>query len=225
MTKFNLSSRIKNPAREKALKEELQRQFPNVTDEQIKEELENFLLFQNDCYTVTVRGFEKVEPYWHLSIKRNDKRPIHDWRDLQKIKNEIIGTENEGVEIYPAESRLVDSANQYHLWVFKDVNSQIPVGFFDTRFVTDVTNEEKTGVKQRKFDEPQILSPKQGLINAYVHDGEIITEKVEDDSSTNFFIDSSMIGRNDLCPCGSGKKYKHCHLKEVQNATMPVRVL
>ncbi|MEE2788728.1 MAG: SEC-C metal-binding domain-containing protein [Myxococcota bacterium] len=20
------------------------------------------------------------------------------------------------------------------------------------------------------------------------------------------------IGRNDLCPCGSGKKYKHCHL-------------
>jgi preprotein translocase subunit SecA len=22
-------------------------------------------------------------------------------------------------------------------------------------------------------------------------------------------------GRNDLCPCGSGKKYKHCHGKEV----------
>jgi preprotein translocase subunit SecA len=19
------------------------------------------------------------------------------------------------------------------------------------------------------------------------------------------------IGRNDICPCGSGKKYKHCH--------------
>ena len=22
-------------------------------------------------------------------------------------------------------------------------------------------------------------------------------------------------GRNDLCPCGSGKKYKHCHGKDV----------
>lgn len=22
------------------------------------------------------------------------------------------------------------------------------------------------------------------------------------------------IGRNDPCPCGSGKKYKHCHMKE-----------
>ena len=26
----------------------------------------------------------------------------------------------------------------------------------------------------------------------------------------------SKIGRNDLCPCGSGKKYKHCHLKANQ---------
>ncbi|MGK7390714.1 MAG: SEC-C metal-binding domain-containing protein [Candidatus Cyclobacteriaceae bacterium M2_1C_046] len=24
----------------------------------------------------------------------------------------------------------------------------------------------------------------------------------------------SNIGRNDICHCGSGKKYKHCHLKE-----------
>lgn len=29
---------------------------------------------------------------------------------------------------------------------------------------------------------------------------------------------SKKIGRNDLCPCGSGKKYKHCHLK-FQNAS------
>ena len=27
---------------------------------------------------------------------------------------------------------------------------------------------------------------------------------------------SSKIGRNDPCPCGSGKKYKHCHLKQNQ---------
>jgi len=24
-------------------------------------------------------------------------------------------------------------------------------------------------------------------------------------------------GRNDPCPCGSGKKYKHCHLREVES--------
>ena len=24
-------------------------------------------------------------------------------------------------------------------------------------------------------------------------------------------IDFSKVGRNDMCPCGSGKKYKNCH--------------
>src|SRR5260370_20534271 len=27
-------------------------------------------------------------------------------------------------------------------------------------------------------------------------------------------LDFSKIGRNDLCPCGSGKKYKKCHLEQ-----------
>lgn len=54
---------------------------------------------------------------WHLSIKRKDRRAVHDWRKLQKIKNAIVGPEFEAVELYPAESRLVDGANQYHLFV------------------------------------------------------------------------------------------------------------
>ncbi len=33
---------------------------------------------------------------------------------------------------------------------------------------------------------------------------------------------NARIGRNDPCPCGSGKKYKHCHLPiEAQSATLP----
>lgn len=32
--------------------------------------------------------------------------------------------------------------------------------------------------------------------------------KVDDKSNTNNY---PKVGRNDLCPCGSGKKYKHCH--------------
>ena len=36
------------------------------------------------------------------------------------------------------------------------------------------------------------------------------------------FIMNARIGRNDPCPCGSGKKYKHCHLPiEAQPATLP----
>jgi preprotein translocase subunit SecA len=31
--------------------------------------------------------------------------------------------------------------------------------------------------------------------------------------------DMPKVGRNDLCPCGSGKKYKNCHMRKDQAAT------
>jgi preprotein translocase subunit SecA len=33
--------------------------------------------------------------------------------------------------------------------------------------------------------------------------------------------DVPKVGRNDLCPCGSGKKYKHCHIRQVNVANPP----
>lgn len=53
-----------------------------------------------------------------LAIRRIDGEAIHDWRHLQRIKNEILGVEREAVEVYPAESRLVDTANVFYLWAF-----------------------------------------------------------------------------------------------------------
>lgn len=109
-------------------------------------------VFINDLYQVNIqacdtpRGFGKMV---HLSIKRRDKQPIHDWRHLQQIKNELVGPENEGVELYPKESRLADSANQYHLWVFKDTKYGFPFGFGE-RFVN---GESVGGAVQRPFNE------------------------------------------------------------------------
>lgn len=75
----------------------------------------------------------------HLSIKSIDKAPIRDWRDMQEIKNMLVGPECEGVELYPAESRLVDTANQYHLWVLDDSTIRWPFGFNDGRVVSGET--------------------------------------------------------------------------------------
>ncbi|WP_219591418.1 preprotein translocase subunit SecA [Aeromonas salmonicida] len=36
-------------------------------------------------------------------------------------------------------------------------------------------------------------------------------EAVAEEGHTTFVRDEQKIGRNDPCPCGSGKKYKHCH--------------
>lgn len=73
--------------------------------------------FKNDTYQVMCRLLPDDEhgmpcKVVHLSIKRVDREVIHDWRDLQAIKNELVGEQFDAVELYPAEDRLVDSANQ-----------------------------------------------------------------------------------------------------------------
>lgn len=112
------------------------------------------VIFVNSRYQVSqfppqAIGRENGKPVllFHLSIKRVDGAAIHDWRDLQRIKNEILGEEAEGVELYPAESRLVDGANQYHLWVL--VGSRFPFGFSD-RLVAEPGGME--GVQQRPHE-------------------------------------------------------------------------
>lgn len=54
----------------------------------------------------------------HISINRLDRRPMRNWRHLQQIKNEVCGELWTGIELFPPEDRLVDSANQYHLSCF-----------------------------------------------------------------------------------------------------------
>lgn len=90
----------------------------------------------------------------HLSIKRRDKKPVHDWRHLQWIKSILVGPENEGVELYPAESRLLDTANQYHLWVLKNPEKRFPFGYYEGRVVDYGGKVKKLGGQQRSEMKP-----------------------------------------------------------------------
>lgn len=111
---------------------------------------ENETVYLNDQYQVNVRKIDSPfgELYW-LSIKRLDKKIIHDWRDLQEIKNQIVGPENEGVELYPAEARRVDTANQYHLFVIADNTRWWPFGFADRKVLDGSGDIEKDNTRQR----------------------------------------------------------------------------
>ena len=82
--------------------------------------------YVNNLYQVTIATHKSG--WEHLSVVRRDRSAIHDWRHLQRIKNELCGPEREGVELYPAESRLVDTNNQYHLWVAPKGMS-LPIGY------------------------------------------------------------------------------------------------
>jgi hypothetical protein len=107
---------------------------------------QNNEIYLNDTYQVSLRRLGEII---HLSIKRIDREPVHDWRELQQIKTELVGPECEAVELYPAESRVIDTANQYHLWAVPDSSFRFPFGFESKRVVTD---ESIAGSKQRPLD-------------------------------------------------------------------------
>jgi hypothetical protein len=133
---------------------------PAVMPVNLPEQLRDDAVFMNDVYQVNVRRVEV--PGWgecmHLSIKRLDRQPVTDWRDKQWIKNQSAGPEAEAVELYPAESRLVDTANQFHLFCIPP-GHRFPFGF-ESRMVSQAEIEMAPGKSpvQRPFA-PHVMPP------------------------------------------------------------------
>lgn len=128
---------------------------PENYDQYIKDFADGkYKMMVNSLYTVHMRYLNderKEEGAIWLSIRHNDRKAIHDWRHFQRIKNELTGVEREGIEIYPRESRMVDEANTYHLWIL-DAKDSVPFGFNERR-VGDSEQAESIGAGQRDFEE------------------------------------------------------------------------
>ena len=123
----------------------------NQTKEQVlqhqAEEERQSTYWINDIYQVTRRVFADGKSV-QLTIRRRDGGPsMRDWRHFQQIKNELLGPECEAIELYPAESRKVDTSNKYHLWGWLDPTHRVPVGIWQR----DVSYEsgKEPGSKQR----------------------------------------------------------------------------
>jgi hypothetical protein len=93
-----------------------------------------------------------------ISLRRLDWKPITDWRDKQAIKNQLAGPEVEAVEIYPAESRVTDKENFFHLWCLPPYQ-QIPLGFDEGG--REAREDRVQAGKQRAFvgQEIEALNP------------------------------------------------------------------
>lgn len=111
--------------------------------------------WMNDLYivmkTVIARNEAGEPAAVHLSIRRTDRAPAREWRHFQRIKTQLCGPDWEAVELYPAESRVVDSANQYHLWCLNDT---FPLGFNDGRLVSDENLDD--GAVQEPLDDADV---------------------------------------------------------------------
>ena len=104
-------------------------------------------VYINNLYMCFV---ERSEDIIHISFKTHDKKTDAgiSWQHKQWIKNDICGEESEGLEMFPAESRIVNMANQYHLWVLTK-NKKLPFGFCDGEpLVNKFNGEEDSGANQ-----------------------------------------------------------------------------
>lgn len=76
--------------------------------------------YTNGLYVALVRYLDGAAAgRVHLAIRTasNLEPP---WRDLQRIKNELFGPERFAVQVCPPESRLIDQADMYHLWIMPE---------------------------------------------------------------------------------------------------------
>jgi len=132
---------------------------------QVHEGLKDYVdeVWRNDEYEVQLQFADKgkgIKGFIWLQFKHITKEAIHDWRDMQEIKNLICGEEREAFEIFPAESRLVDTSNQYHLFVMPD-GEKIDCGYTERAIVEghDKFVKGKGGSKQRPFK----ITPKDAI--------------------------------------------------------------
>ena len=101
---------------------------------------------------------ENATGYIHLSIRsRENDHLAHDWRDLMRIKNELVGPDREAVEVYPSMNRIHDTANQFHLWVLPE-GEMTPAGWLSAEIVHKHQIEQSTNPfiqkgNQREFEE------------------------------------------------------------------------
>jgi len=113
---------------------------PTITEkaffvEEAVQRMTAVIVYQNDVYRVDLKH---APPFIHLDIRRRDGKTCNEWQDFQRIKNELVGPEHEALQLFPAESRLVDTGNEYHLWVCSDTQARFQFGFKD-RFVLGET--------------------------------------------------------------------------------------
>lgn len=121
---------------------------PDAIEALMREETE---MWMNDRYVAS--GRRVPEGYLiELSIRRRDRKPDIPWRHLQRIKNECAGDEVEAMELFPAEARLVDSANQRWLWLLKP-GLRFPVGFDMGRVIAGPAEAAEFGAVQAAHEE------------------------------------------------------------------------
>ena len=146
----------------------------------------------NDCFDGYLDDIEKF-----ILLKVVDTNWMNHIDDMQIMKNEIfargfgnqdpiLAYKKDGYEMF---DKMVDKIRETTCLLL--LNANVEIRRREPAPNTNLKNAEAKTYDPKKDDRPQERKIQKTVVN---------TEK--------------KIGRNDPCPCGSGKKYKNCHGRE-----------
>ena len=111
-----------------------QRGTTGVSDETILQYATNHLnevtkqiWWANDLYMATV--LHEPNGWAHITFKRNDGGTNVSWQEKQWLKSDVLGEDCEALELFPAESRVVETAGYHYLWGKKELAVGFPVDY------------------------------------------------------------------------------------------------
>jgi hypothetical protein len=75
------------------------------------------------CWQTTIYEILYDEPkgFKHLRISRVDGEPIRSWKDIQEIKNDLLGEDVVAIEVFPKQCDFVNGSNTYHIWTWDGI--------------------------------------------------------------------------------------------------------
>ncbi|KAA6345883.1 Protein translocase subunit SecA [termite gut metagenome] len=155
--------------------------------------------FESECKTV-VRSFEKS-----ILLHVIDEAWMENLRELDELKHAVRNASYEQKDpllIYKLESvnlfdTMVNKINNQTISIL--MRGQLPVQ--DPSQVRQAAPERRQNISKYRENKPGVGNPGQGEA-AQQDTREVRKEPIRSEK---------VAGRNDPCPCGSGKKYKNCH--------------
>ena len=172
-------------------------------------------------YLMTDLGFDKGRAYlicfnlWYFKTRRGEYDETDSPLELYFLSNILGGMKHAPTDQQAEEAmrRMADYVDHLPLW---HLAAHTAAEYPSEAFVRSLTTKEPLGPMMRKMR-------KEARLMADILNDKGKSDMTFDNLASRFpqespwtggptqpFVSHKKVGRNDPCPCGSGKKYKHC---------------
>ena len=172
-------------------------------------------------YLMTDLGFGQARAYlicfnlWYFKTRRGEYDETDGPLELYFLSNVLGAMEHDPTDQQAEEAmrQMADYVNHLPLW---HLAAHTAAEYPSEAFVRSLTVKEPLGPMMRKMR-------KEARLMTDILNGKVKPDMAKDEPASSFpkenpwtvgptqpFLAPKKVGRNDPCPCGSGKKYKHC---------------